>query len=132
MGVLRQFRQRGVNGCRVILLSLLMAGAAGAATITVHDADDNGFPNANNCPGVTCRLRDALAAANNGDTINFAVSGVIGVFSEMPITKNITIAGPGASQFAVDGMGFSRVFHLIQGHTVVISGLTPGQRSRRP
>jgi hypothetical protein len=37
-------------------------------------------------------LRQALANANNGDTINFAVTGTISLFSgELVIGKNVTI-----------------------------------------
>jgi hypothetical protein len=105
-------------------VAVFLCHGAMAATITVQDAGDGAATPAN-CPGLNCRLRDALAAANNSDTINFAVSGVIQLMAfEMVINKNITITGPGAQQLAVDGFAFSRVFHLIQGHTVVISGLT--------
>jgi hypothetical protein len=54
----------------VALCSLFVAGAAGATTITVQSTGD-GPANAANCPGASCRLRDAIAAANDGDTINF-------------------------------------------------------------
>src|SRR5215469_7196140 len=58
-----------------------------ASTITVTNTNDSG-------PG---SLRQALADANNGDTINFAVTGTIGLTSgELLVTRSITISGPGA------------------------------------
>ena len=47
----------------------------------------------------TCSLREAIAAANDSDTINFSVTGAITLASgELAIGKNITISGPGALQ----------------------------------
>jgi Right handed beta helix region len=72
-------------------------------------------------------LRQALADANNGDTINFAVTGTITVGSELVIGKNVTIAGPGANQLTIDAesfFGIPPVFHVVSGKTVTISGLT--------
>jgi hypothetical protein len=71
-----------------------MAIAAQATTIIVSNTNDSG-------PG---SLRQALANANNGDTINFAVTGTISLYSgELVIGKNVTIAGPGANRLSIDG-----------------------------
>ena len=68
--------------------------SAYAATITVTNTNDSG-------PG---SLRQALADANDGDTINFAVTGTIGLTSgELFVAKSITISGPGAENLAVNG-----------------------------
>jgi hypothetical protein len=91
-----------------------------AITLTVTSAADNG-------PGT---LRDTIAAANDGDTIQFAVpSGqTITLHSgELLIDKNITISGPGPSVLAVsrvNGPYTLRIFHILPGHAVVIEGLT--------
>jgi len=70
-------------------------------------------------------LRQALADANDGDIIGFAVTGTIGLTSgELLVAKNITISGPGAENLAVNGNANSRVFHIASGKTVTISGLT--------
>jgi predicted outer membrane repeat protein len=70
-------------------------------------------------------LRQALADANDGDTIDFAVTGTIGLTSgELVVDKNITISGPGSEVLAVDGKAMSRVFHIGSGTIVDISGLT--------
>src|SRR5206468_12520887 len=70
-------------------------------------------------------LRQALADANDGDTIEFAVTGTIGLTSgELLVVKNITISGPGAENLALNGNAKSTVFHIAPGETVTISGLT--------
>ena len=70
-------------------------------------------------------LRQALADANDGDIIGFAVTGTIALTSgELLVAKNITISGPGAENLAVNGNAKSSVFHIAPGRTVTISGLT--------
>jgi hypothetical protein len=86
-----------------------------ANVITVTNTNDSG-------PG---SLRQALADANDGDTINFAVTGTIGLTTgELLVTSSITISGPGAENLAVDGNAKSRVFHIASSQSVTISGLT--------
>ena len=86
-----------------------------AAAITVTNTNDSGSGS----------LRQALTDANDGDTINFAVTGTIGLTSgELLVNKNVTITGPGSATLAVDGNFTSRVFHVGSGKTVSISGLT--------
>src|SRR6266496_133247 len=88
---------------------------AHAATITVTNTNDSGAGS----------LRQALADANNGDTITFAVTGTIGLTSgELLINRSITISGPGADNLAVNGNATHRVFYIAPGNTVTISGLT--------
>jgi len=77
-----------------VLLFCTMAMQAHAATITVINTNDSG-------PG---SLRQALANANNGDRINFAVTGTITLTSGgLGITKNVTISGPGANRLSING-----------------------------
>jgi hypothetical protein len=93
----------------------LAALSAEAATITVINSADGG-------PG---SLRQALADANDGDTIDFSVSGTIALTSgELVVDKNMTISGPGATNLSVDGNASSRVLHINSDKTVTISGLT--------
>jgi len=83
--------------------------------ITVTNTNDSG-------PG---SLRQALADVIDGDTINFSVTGTIGLTSgELLVTRSITISGPGAENLSVNGNAKSRVFHISVGETVTISGLT--------
>jgi hypothetical protein len=74
-----------------------------AATITVINNDDSG-------PG---SLRQAIADAAPGDTINFAVTGTITLTSaELVINKDLTIQGPGAQVLTISGNNTMRVFRL--------------------
>jgi hypothetical protein len=111
------------RGILTICLALVCAGAipAQATTITVINTNDSG-------PG---SLRQALADANNGDTINFdpALKGqtITLTSGELAIDKNITITGPGANLLAVSRVQNAspfRVFHVLPAHTAVIQALT--------
>src|SRR6266849_9420480 len=88
-------------------LSLLCAIAipASATTITVINTNDIG-------PG---SLRQALADANDGDTINFDPSiygqTIALTSAELVIDKSITISGPGPNSLAVSGGSQFLVFH---------------------
>jgi len=91
--------------------------AAHAAIIPVTNTNDSG-------PG---SLRQALAIANNGDTIDATgISGAIILTSgELLVDKSVTINGAGADVLAVDGNTVSRVFQIrFPGETVAISGFT--------
>jgi|GEM_PF-490781 len=72
-------------------------------------------------------LRATIAAANDGDTIQFAptLSGPIGLTSaELIIDKSITINGPGSGLLTVSrSSGTLRIFHVLPGHSVAISNL---------
>jgi hypothetical protein len=97
-----------------LLFSAMVIGLR-ADTITVTNTNDSGAGS----------LRQALADANDGDTITFAVSGTIGLTSgELLVDKSITISGPGVDNLAVDSNAKSRVFYIASGKTVSLSGLT--------
>jgi len=85
-------------------------------TITVTNTSDSG-------PG---SLRDAIANASPGDTINFAqitLPAIITLTSgELLINQDLIISGPGASTLVISGNNSSRVFEIAA--TVAISGLT--------
>ena len=88
-----------------------------ATTITVTNTNDSG-------PG---SLRQALADANDRYTIDFAVTGTIGLTSsELTIDKSITISGPGPDMLAVSRSSNTqfRIFHVVPGQIVSIQGLT--------
>jgi hypothetical protein len=62
---------------------------AHAATITVSNTNDNGADS----------LRQALADASDGDTIDFSITGAITLTTgELLVNKNLTISGPRRSQ----------------------------------
>ncbi len=138
-----------MEGCLVLaVLSLLaVAGAAGAATLTVDStADDFDLgPNGN------CTLREAVLAAEGdaavdgcpagdpaplGDLIVLpegvyvlAIPGMhedAGATGDLDVASGaLEIAGAGAPSTVVDGAGLDRVFHLLApAAPVTISGLT--------
>ncbi|MCX6925360.1 MAG: choice-of-anchor C family protein [Verrucomicrobia bacterium] len=82
--------------------------------LTVTNLDDSG-------PG---SLRQAIADAAPGDTIDFALTGTIVLTSgELDIGKDLTISGPGVTNLVIDGNHASRVFQVTNG-TAFISSLT--------
>ncbi|HSH38802.1 MAG TPA: right-handed parallel beta-helix repeat-containing protein, partial [Chthoniobacterales bacterium] len=106
----------------VFLMAASIASEAAAATRTVTNLNDNG-------PG---SLRQTLAAAQDGDTIDFAVTGtIILTSSELAIggrnvggRKDLTIQGPGAKLLAVSGNNERRVMNIGFDARVTVSGLT--------
>jgi hypothetical protein len=108
------------------LVSASFCLQASASTITVQATGD-GAANAANCPGSGCRLRDALAAALDSDTISFSVTTPATITltsNELVVDKSVTISGPGAANLAVNGNAAGRVFYVSSGKTVTISGIT--------
>src|SRR4030095_12674401 len=107
----------------LLLIALLSMGAVGlpnlrGATFTVINTNDNG-------PG---SLRQVLADAIDGDTINFSSSlngqTIMLTSGELLVDKRVTISGPGANTLAVDANHASRVFYIASGKDVTLSGLT--------
>ena len=93
----------------------LRGNAAPVTIIVVTNTNDSG-------PG---SLRNALAVANDGDTIDATgVSGTILLTKgELQIVHNVTINGPGVGNLAVNGNMTFRVFENFASN-VTISGLT--------
>ena len=70
-------------------------------------------------------LREELATAQGGDTISFAVHGTIVLTNgQLLLTKDLTIAGPGATKLAISGSGQSRVLQILPGAAVSLFALT--------
>src|SRR5262249_16160892 len=85
-----------------------------AATIHVSSAADSG-------PGT---LRQALAIAQDGDTIKCSATGTTSFAGgELLVAKSVSILGPGPDLLVLIGMG-TRVFTVCPGLTVSISGLS--------
>jgi hypothetical protein len=99
-----------------LTLACALAIPAHASTIIVTNTNDSGVGS----------LRQALADANDGDTIDATgISGAIALTSgELLVDKSVTINAAGADVLAVDGNATSRVFQIGTGETVTISGLT--------
>lgn len=88
---------------------LAVAPAMPMATIFVTNTDDSG-------PG---SLRQAIADAAPGDTINFNLSGcpctITLASGELVINKDLTIEGPGENLLTISGNNASRVFFINPG-----------------
>ena len=92
-----------------------MTGETRAANITVTNLNDGG-------PG---SLRDAIANAASGDTIQFAVTGTITLTSgKLVINKDLTIEGPGSGDLAISRNNASRVLNMTgcTGGTILNNG----------
>jgi hypothetical protein len=106
---------------RIVIVALFSLATAPAhlraATITITNTADSGAGT----------LRAALASANDGDTINFALltpAKITLTSGELLVAKSVNILGPGATNLAVDGNAAGRVFHVTPSNIVAISGLT--------
>jgi hypothetical protein len=126
----------------------------GTYNVTVSVTDKDGATGVSNASSVTVShvvpivtntndsgdgsLRQALADANDGDTITFnippvtptvpAVANVITLTTgELVVDKNVIISGPGANVLEVTrdpNASAFRIFHVMPGHTVSIEGMT--------
>ncbi|MEZ4593665.1 MAG: choice-of-anchor Q domain-containing protein [Chloroflexota bacterium] len=94
-----------------------------AATLTVNTSTDEADGECIN----DCSLRDAIALANDGDTIEipsgtYALSGILG---ELSISDDITIAGTGVTSASVMLQAGENSRHfVILGGTTTLSNLT--------
>jgi len=102
-----------IAGVTLIVSSLLIATPVSGSTLVVSNTFDGG-------PG---SLRDAIANAAPGDTIQANVSGVITLAGgPLVVRTDLSIVGPGAGTLTLAGSG-SRVI-TIEAATVSISGVT--------
>jgi hypothetical protein len=107
----------------LLLIALLAVAVVGlpsvrGATITVVNTNDSGAGS----------LRQALAGAVDGDTINFnsSLNGqtIVSTSGELEVDKSVAISGPGADRLTVNANHASRVFYIASGKDVTISGLS--------
>jgi VCBS repeat-containing protein/predicted outer membrane repeat protein len=107
----------------VLLLALLFASLLGlaptarAASLAVTNTNDSGAGS----------LRQAITDAASGDTITFNLSGcpcTITLASQLEINKALTITGPGASTMTISGNNAVRVFNVVAGGALNLSGVT--------
>src|SRR5438477_907659 len=116
----RKFKQCLRRSFYVLAIACALFGlpTGQAATITVNNKNDSG-------PG---SLRQALADAHNEDTINFdsSLNGqtITLTSGERVVNKIVSINGPGPTNLAVDANHASRVFHVSDGASAGISGLS--------
>jgi CSLREA domain-containing protein len=92
--------------------------------VTNTDDDNDGTCDAD------CSLREALAAADAGNTITFAsplfdsARTITLNGAELVVDKSVTVAGPGANLLTVSADDRSRVFNVSEGVIATIRGLT--------
>lgn len=112
----------GLVALLAVMVGGLPASAARAGTVMVTNTADSG-------PG---SLRQAIAEAQPGDTVEFALgwpATIILTSGELVISKPLAVAGPGPELLAVSGNDASRVFRVDKAGgseqiDVMISGLT--------
>jgi len=117
-----QMKTLNSNIYRILLATCLsalcfVALSTQAATITVTNTDDDGAGS----------LRQAIASAHNGDTIDFGVTGTITLTTgELIVDKSISIDGPGSDSLTVTAYGnyAEHVFRVSGGVTVSIAALS--------
>src|SRR5207249_9323151 len=78
-----------------------------------------------NCPGPLCRLRDAIAKANPGDTITFAFTGATIMLTQgqLAINKDLTMSVASTCDVSIDAQGASRVFDVAPNKSLTINGV---------
>jgi hypothetical protein len=87
------------------------------AALTVTNLNDSGVGS----------LRYQLSQAQDGDTVTFdpSLKGTITLTSgELKLGRDVTIEGPGSGNLSISGNHASRVFEILSGADVAISGLT--------
>jgi len=109
----RTLRPHHLAACLALALAAPLAPAA-----TVTNCDDGG----------TGSLRDAIANAGSGDTIDFAGLGCSAIVlsgGALSVTvANLTVQGPGSASLSLSGNDASRVFDHSGGGTLDLRGLT--------
>jgi len=101
-------------GVGLIMWSVCVAAPVSGSTLLVSNTFDHG-------PG---SLRDAIASAAPGDTIQASVGGTITLTGgPLVVRQDLSIVGPGAASLTIAGSGSSRVF-TVDVAIVSISGVT--------
>lgn len=104
-----------VSMALAILVLIAPTISYGAAVTNLNDSGPGSF-------------RQAIIDSPDGD-IDFEVTGTITLLTELPITTNLNITGPGHELLTISGGNTTRIFNIDDGdnsfdRNVVISGLT--------
>jgi hypothetical protein len=126
------FRRPALLACVFLILTVLVAPAAAAATtFSPNRFDDPSGPGFELCtpPALPnrCSLRGAISVAKAGDTIQLQAGTYELAFGQLNITKQLTIlgVGPGATTIEAGTAGQpSRVIKVESGISLTMTGLT--------
>src|SRR6267378_1235743 len=102
------------KACAFLTMTVALAAVSPRAfctTLTVTSLADSG-------PGT---LRDRIAAALPGDTIQIGLSGTITLNSELVLSKNLRIKGSTADSLRISGNNHSRVFNITSGSAQIFN-----------
>ncbi len=109
----------------VLTFAFLVAGIDGyAATLVVTKTTDT----ADGICDSDCSLREAVVAAASGDTVVFSSlfnepQTITLTIGQIVISRNLTVTGSGKNVLTLSGNNASRVFRMIGGSTVSITGM---------
>jgi len=104
------------------MLSLTPVGTVQAVPPTTYTVDTLTDENDGSCAD-DCSLRDAIAVAISGDSINFSVTGTINLtLGQIAFGTTITITGPGKANLTISTPNTARVFVI--NNALTISDLT--------
>src|SRR6266481_1305924 len=100
--------------CAFLKITLALAAVSPQAfstTLTVSSLADSGAGT----------LRDRIAAAVPGDTIQIGLSGAITLNSELVLSKSLRINGLTADSLRISGNNHSRVFNITSGSVQIFN-----------
>jgi uncharacterized repeat protein (TIGR01451 family) len=115
-----EFAKRAPRLLATVFATVAFLANIHAITITVTSTADDGSAGT---------LRHALAAAAEDPTVDVIIdaTGISGTIllttGELVVDAKVAILGPGSDNLTVDANHLSRVFHIMPGRTVTISGM---------
>jgi len=109
----------------IFLACICSPASLSAATLVVSSNVDS----TDGTCDISCSLRDAVSAANDGDTITFGAqfnspTTITLLQGQILIAKSLTIAGPGSNTLTISGNNAGRIFRISDGAVVSLSGMT--------
>ncbi|MBL8182323.1 MAG: carboxypeptidase regulatory-like domain-containing protein [Blastocatellia bacterium] len=109
----------------ILFACICSSASLSAATLVVSSNVDS----TDGTCDINCSLRDAVSAANDGDTITFGTqfnspTTITLLQGQILIAKSLTIAGPGSNTLTISGNNAGRIFRISDGAVVSLSGMT--------
>ncbi len=112
---------RGLLAAALAVAALGLAAApAFAATVLVDTTTDQALGSCSS----SCSLRDAVATAAPGDTVQIPAGTYVLTLGVISITKDLTIEGSGARTTVIDGNASSAIFIIVGIFNVELSDLS--------